>query len=236
MRLYFIRHGQSENNALYENTGSDIGRVDDPRLTAIGEKQADATAKFLSSTIDPIDRNANGNNFGFTHLYCSPMNRAIATGMYIAEAMDLPLGVLKDWHETGGIFLEDKQKGTFIQRPGMTHVEMLQLYPKLIINDTMNEDGWWNRPREEEAERPVRARRALCSMLEMHPGVNDRVAVISHGGFYNQFMAAVLNLDAIRPVWFDLYNCGITRFNFNSGNHSIVYHNYTAHLEKSLMT
>ena len=36
MRLYFIRHGQSENNALYTATGSDRERVDDPKLTEIG--------------------------------------------------------------------------------------------------------------------------------------------------------------------------------------------------------
>jgi 2,3-bisphosphoglycerate-dependent phosphoglycerate mutase len=236
MRLYFIRHGQSENNALYENTGSDIGRVDDPRLTEIGKKQAEATAKYLSTSIDPVDRNPNGSNFGFTHIYCSPMYRAIATGKYIAEAMDMPLVVLKDWHETGGIFLEDKENGTFIQRPGLTRVEMLQLYPMLKIADITKEDGWWNRPPEEEADRPVRARRAFRSMLEMHSNPDDRVAVISHGGFYMHFMAAAMNLDVIQSVWFDLYNCGITRFNFNYGNHTIVYHNYTSHLGNSLIT
>ena len=120
MRLYFIRHGQSENNALYENTGSDLGRVDDPRLTSVGIRQAEATARYVSSSVDPVDRNRSGRNFGFTHLYCSPMYRAIATGKYIAEALNLPLVVLKDWHETGGIFLEDKQMGTFIHRPGLT--------------------------------------------------------------------------------------------------------------------
>lgn len=236
MRLYFIRHGQSENNALYENTGSDIGRVDDPRLTDVGMRQAEATARYVSSFVDPVDRNPIGRNFGFTHLYCSPMYRAIATGKYIAEAMNLPLVVLKDWHETGGIFLEDKQKGTFIHRPGLTRAEMLQLYPKLILTDITKEDGWWNRPPEEEDERPVRARRALRSILERHPNPEDRVAVVSHGGFYNLFMAAVMNLEVIRSVWFDLCNCGISRFNFNDGDHTVVYHNFTTHLGNSLIT
>ena len=214
MRLYFIRHGQSSNNALYETTGSSAGRVDDPRLTEMGIKQAEATAKFLSTTADPVERSPNGNNFEFTHLYCSPMYRAIATGKYLAEALNLPLAVLRDWHETGGIYLDGNEKGTFIDRPGMTRAEMLQIYPKLNIVDITNEGGWWCRPPEEEDERPVRARRAFRSILEMHPNPKDRVAVISHGGFYMHFMAAVLNIDSIRPVWFDLFNCGITRFKF----------------------
>ena len=236
MRLYFIRHAQSENNALFETSGSDYGRVDDPRLTEVGLRQAELTSKYLSSTPDPVDRYTGGGNFGITHLYCSPMYRAIATGKCIAEALHLPLVVLKDWHETGGIFLEDKKNGTFTIRPGMTRSEMLQVYPKVDVRYVSSDGGWWNRPFEVDDERPVRARRAFQTLLEMHPREDDRVAIISHGGFYNHFMAAAMGLEVIRPLWFDLYNCGITRFKFNPGDQSVIYHNFTSHLGNGLIT
>jgi broad specificity phosphatase PhoE len=32
MQLYYIRHAQSENNDLWDRTGSDQGRSEDPKL------------------------------------------------------------------------------------------------------------------------------------------------------------------------------------------------------------
>ena len=49
MRFYFIRHGQSENNALWDQTGSNSGRNYDPELTAIGREQAERLARFISN-------------------------------------------------------------------------------------------------------------------------------------------------------------------------------------------
>ncbi len=236
MRLYFIRHAQSQNNALYEETGSDDGRVDDPCLTAIGQEQAALTARFLSSSSDPVDRLANGVGFDFTHLYCSPMYRAIVTAKPIAEALDMPLRVWTDWHETGGIFLEDKRKGEFIIRPGLNRSGMEQLYPKLMVPDSIGETGWWNRPFETDDERPIRARRVYHELLERHGGSDDRVAVISHGGFYMHFLSAVMGVDYLRSVWFRMYNCAVTRFDFEGGEQTVVYHNFTAHLPSRLIT
>jgi 2,3-bisphosphoglycerate-dependent phosphoglycerate mutase len=47
MRIFFIRHGQSENNALWVRTQSHHGRVPDPDLTEIGKRQLAYTAQFL---------------------------------------------------------------------------------------------------------------------------------------------------------------------------------------------
>ncbi len=47
MKLFFIRHGQSENNALWAETHSNLGRVSDPKLTSIGKKQIENAAQFL---------------------------------------------------------------------------------------------------------------------------------------------------------------------------------------------
>ena len=47
MRLYYIRHAQSENNALWDQTGSDEGRKHDPSLTELGWEQAMRAAHFV---------------------------------------------------------------------------------------------------------------------------------------------------------------------------------------------
>ena len=48
MQLYFIRHGQSENNLLWDQTRSDTGRVGDPELTSNGQLQANLVAQYLA--------------------------------------------------------------------------------------------------------------------------------------------------------------------------------------------
>jgi broad specificity phosphatase PhoE len=50
MQLYFIRHGQSANNRLWDTTSSDEGRVEDPELTDAGQQQAKLVAQFWPNT------------------------------------------------------------------------------------------------------------------------------------------------------------------------------------------
>ena len=47
MQLYFIRHGQSTNNALWDSTSEEKVRVEDPELTDIGKKQAQHLAEYI---------------------------------------------------------------------------------------------------------------------------------------------------------------------------------------------
>ena len=48
MQLYFIRHGQSENNALWDRAGPREERCPDPELTDLGHEQARRLARFLA--------------------------------------------------------------------------------------------------------------------------------------------------------------------------------------------
>jgi 2,3-bisphosphoglycerate-dependent phosphoglycerate mutase len=236
MRLYFIRHGQSQNNALYARTGSDRDRVDDPKLTDIGLRQAEITADFISSFGDPVDVGKNGSGFHLTHIYSSLMHRSIFTGTIIARKAGLPLMSWLDWHENGGVYFQDPSTGELCLRPGMTRSELLSEFPDLIIEPSVDENGWWNQPQESEDNRPIRARRVLQDLLQRHGGSDDRVAVVSHGGFFNQFLAAVIGLEKIQPVWFHISNCAITRFDFREGEQAVIYHNHVAHLPKDLIT
>ena len=124
MRLYFIRHAQSENNQLYAETGSHSGpeRRPDPELSPLGRQQARKLAQFLRDYGHPDARKAWGYDtqnlagFGITHLYCSLMVRAVATGSIVSKTLGLPLVAWEELHEVGGIHQKVEETGERIYR------------------------------------------------------------------------------------------------------------------------
>ncbi len=122
MQLYYVRHAQSENNALWDRTGSSEDRSEDPELSEMGKRQAVRVAKFLSETDESVEGYAhdsqNRGGFGLTHLYSSLMIRSVETGTAISEATGVPLMGWKDLHETGGIYLKNPETGEREGLPG----------------------------------------------------------------------------------------------------------------------
>jgi len=239
MQLYFIRHGQSENNALWLNTGSHIGRCEDPGLTAVGQQQADILAQFLrraDSTLQPPFDIQNVAGFGITHLYSSLMVRAVATGTVLASALDLPLAAWEDLHECGGIYLKDEEIDEPIGLPGRNRAYFETHYPDLVLPDSLGEAGWWNRPFEEPELRLSRAQRFLGDLIERHGHTNDRVAVVSHGGSYNYLLAAILNVPGREGYRFAINNAAISRIDFHDENIWLNYLNRVDFLPKELIT
>lgn len=240
MQLYFIRHGQSENNLLWETTGSETGRSHDPELTDIGHKQAQAMANFVSRPVTNFSEDEryrlNRAGFGFTHLYCSLMVRAVATGVVVAQSARLPLTAWVDLHEGGGIYLQQEDTGELNGLPGKARSYFETHYPGLVLPENLDEKGWWNRPFEEKEERLPRANRVLTELLKRHGGTDHRVAVISHGGFYNYFLTAVMGFDDDLPTWFSLNNTAITRIDFYDQRVNIVYTNRLDFLPGELIT
>ena len=241
MHLYFIRHAQSENNALYARTGGDRGRNCDPELTSLGCRQADLLAEFIAQAgpgaapgvFDP--HNAAG--FGFTHIYTSLMVRAVGTAHRLATALGLPLAAWEDLHEEGGIFLEDEASGELRGQPGKNRAYFEANFPTLILPPHLNAGGWWNRPFEAYELRRPRARRVLAELLQRHQGQGHRVALVSHGGFANHFLSTLLSLperaDGPDPDfpsiparrWFLMNNAAITRLEFTGHEVRLVYQN-----------
>ena len=243
MRLYFIRHGQSSNNALYDLTQSNLGRDEDPELSEIGRRQVTYLAQFLSQGASgPASENnkswdpQNRCGFGLTHLYTSPMVRAVATGTVVAQALQLPLRMWKELHEGGGIFLEDITGQVRTGLPGKNRTYFENHYPRLILPENLGPEGWWNRPFEEESDRRERASSVLHDLLARHADTDDSVAFFSHGGFYNYFMTTVLGLTKPDGVWFSINNAGITRIDFRSGEKQLVYQNRLDFLPSELVT
>ncbi len=227
MRFYFIRHGQSQNNQLWDETGSSEGRSLDAELTPIGQRQSELLSPFLR------DREI---EFGFTHLYTSLMARAIATGAILGDALDLPLFAWEDLHETGGIYIKDEQTGEHIGQPGKNRADFAERYPHLILPESLGEAGWWNRPFEEREQRVARAQRFLRDLLNRHGGTDDRVAAVSHGSFYNYFLSAVLEWPRKDGYWFGMHNTAITRIDFHQDRITLVYSNRFEHLPPEWVT
>lgn len=247
MELYFIRHAQSNNNALFAETGSWAARMPDPDITATGREQAQHLARYLAQPYVPPDPglfvDAPQRGFGLTHLYASPMRRAIVTAGYVAQALALPLAVWETLHERGGIFQLDEQdepQGL----PGADRATLTGYYPGLLLPESLDPAGWWQSRHEPREAVPGRARRFLAELRERHGSSDDRVAVFSHAGFYQSVMGALL--DSPRPdtdwqdpehVWFVLHNVGISRIDFSAtGSLAIRYLNRVSFLPDELVT
>jgi 2,3-bisphosphoglycerate-dependent phosphoglycerate mutase len=240
MQLFFIRHAQSENNALWTDTGSSVGRLIDPEVTKLGLQQAVRLAQKLKSThsaapfLDEDPSDATG--FQITHLYSSLLMRALTTANIVAEAIDQPILGLVDIFEGGGIWHEDEESGEYVGLPGKRQEELLAAFPRLILTEKIDPNGWWSRPFEPIEERIPRAKRVLEWLLDQHGGQDHKVVFISHAAFYNYFLCSLLGSTQRLPAWFELNNCGITKIDFQNSEVRLVYCNRIDHLSPELIT
>lgn len=263
MQLYIIRHAESENNAMWARTQSSEGRVSDPDITDIGHEQARLVAAFLAES-DPEQSagywdSHNRGGFNLTHLYSSYMLRAVATGTYISKATGVPLRAWEAIHEWGGIYEDDLETGKRILLPGSNRAFFAERFPNFVLHDGLGEEeGWWNyRPYEPPFETLKRAARFLNELLERH-GEDDRVGIVTHGGFAdsvakillrqwpiyslsdNGFDSAVippdLQTNAPEEMWFRMNNVAVSRLDFFPERFVVVYWNRVDFLPGELIT
>lgn len=229
LKVYFIRHAQSENNALDAKADTQKRRNEDPELTKLGRQQARLLADFIRSGYTCEDIHGNGSHrkgLRLTHLYSSLMVRAVQTGMEVSRAVGVPLVAWEELHEEGGIYLDDEGTGEPVGLPGKTRSFFESNYPEFVLPEELGEDGWWRgRPYEEDPLRWQRSQSVVETLLERHYNTNDRVAIVSHGGFYNLFIHTLLGLPRRNGVWFTMFNAGITRMDFLERETNVVYQN-----------
>jgi 2,3-bisphosphoglycerate-dependent phosphoglycerate mutase len=240
MQLYFIRHGQSENNALWGQTQDTKSFLIDPRLTSIGRRQTELLADHLVHT-QPESRDGawdpqNTTRFGITHIYTSLMLRAVETGTILARRLDLPLTAWVDLHERGGLVLDELPDQDPVGYPGQNRDFFEANFPQLVLPDGLGDTGWWGRPWENEVQRKERAVRVVKELQARHANSKDRVVLISHGGFYIHFLAALFGFPDEGGWWFLLNNTAISRIDSFSQEIQLVYHNRVAHLSDDLIT
>lgn len=239
MRLYFIRHAQSENNLLWDMNHSSEGRQADSALTALGVKQADRLAGYLRDSCQELpkdfqDRTKIG--YRITHIYSSLMLRALQTASAISKALELPVIGRKDLFECGGIYMADEETGERIGLPGRTYRELSKLFPNLILPDNDPDSGWWNRPFEIREERFSRARRVIQSMIDTHGATDDNVAIVTHGAFHNALLTVLLKLPEDHNNWINMNNAAITSVDIWEDGVGINYVNRTEFLPSEMIS
>ncbi len=227
MLLYYIRHAQSTNNALFNETGARIGRVADPDLSNLGGQQARLLAAYCIK---------HQKEFDFTHIYSSLMVRALQTAYPLAEAYHLPLNGQIDLHESGGVYLESETNGELHGQPGGTRIELMNAYPGINLPVEMNSHGWWDKPYETPEDRPIRAQRVLEWLIKTHPGKDERVVFLSHHGFFNHFFWSIMRIDRPQGSWLTINNTGITCFEIGKKDGTSVYINRLDHLSLEMIT
>jgi 2,3-bisphosphoglycerate-dependent phosphoglycerate mutase len=246
MQLYFLRHGQSINNANWDNPA--YIESPDPILTEAGILQASLTAEHFEK-FQPITDSAAWNphnryGYGITHIYTSMMERAAHTASFTARRLNVPFMVWEEIHESGGIFTRTQEsRGSGL--PGRSRVWFEANIPELTLPATLDGAGWWNRPLETEEECQVRAQRVWTEVLARHRDLPDRdeqrILFVSHGGFFVHLLCAILNLpwrNASHELrsWFMLNNCAISRLDVHKDEVSVCYLNRTDHLPAHLIT
>ncbi len=247
MQLYIIRHAQSVNNAIWVATGTGNGRLPDPPLTDLGHQQAQRLAGHMAATdpaipVEAFDP-ANRGGFHLTHLYTSLMLRALQTAHYVAEALDAPLHTWEIIHEWGGIYEEDLLTGERTGQPGLNRTAVAAQFPRCVVPDALGEEGWWNRPFDPYENTPIRAQTFLTELIGRHGGSDDRVAIFTHGGFFQALMRLLLGFPATNnhfghqtETWVHINNTAVTRLNFDDKSISLVYLNRLEHLPAHLIT
>jgi len=242
LQLYFIRHGQSTNNALWTNSGGEsylADRQTDADLTEIGQHQAEFVAKHLAQAyhltgFDPQNRQG----FGLTHLYCSLMIRAIKTGQAIAQQTGLPLVAMPEVHETGGVYemsvVDEEMRFVGLAGHGRSFFE--SEYPELILPEDLPEEGWWNRDKEPRENYLDRAQSIIDRLLGEHLGTDHRVGIVMHGGIFARILTILFKVQ-IEKYWFLMNNCAISRVDIDEDGHvMLVYMNNVSHLPDHLVS
>ena len=229
MELYLVRHAQSFNNSI----GNPSDRQHDPPLTEVGERQADLVGQYLSSGAGkcPDTRPTPFDGFGLDRLYCSAHFRCLKTADYIARHTGLAPEIWVDVHEEMGIYLDGVEV-----LPGMTPAEIRAQFPRVKIPDSMPAEGWWNRPVEAKQEWEARAARVAKVLREEMAHLDERIAVVTHGGFTRDLLAALINGGPMGADSFAVQNTSVHRIDFGARGMQVRYLNRLEHLSPELVT
>lgn len=201
VHLWFVRHGETENNVLarqLKDAEYEKARSSDPPLSALGHEQVrrvarhPALAKLFGPGKPPVD------------LYASPLVRAVETAAQLQCTLPgtPPIRLRAELTEVGGL-REALEDGGHLVLPGMTPDELQQRFPDLDLDlSEVPSEGWWaGSPVEDKSEagrRAIRERvaRVACWARELRPTApgGRHVVVIGHGALLNRLLVELLGV------------------------------------------
>ena len=153
--MILLRHGQSEFNLHFTATKRDPG-IADPRLTALGQAQAEAAAQALAG--ERIRR-----------ILCSPYTRALQTAAPVAKRLNVPVIVTPTVRE----------RYAFSCDIGSPRTALAIAWPGLDFGQM--DEVWW--PPVEEADHQIEARAALFRAEMAALADWQDTLVVCHWGF-----------------------------------------------------
>ncbi len=245
MELYIIRHAQSSNNALLNQSD----RVCDPHLTELGRKQAERLAHHLAT--EPHPEQVHGRDpedigvetvrgYGIKRLYCSAMHRSLETATTVGTAIGVRPEVWVDLHEHGGIFLDHRDERGVIGYPGMTRREIEREFPRVVLGEGVGDAGWWDPAHGQEnlascQGRAIRVAQELWRWFDA--AVDGPVALVSHAGFMEALLKALFERLPGANLTFYHLNTAITRVDMVPERELLVrYLNRVPHLPQDLVS
>lgn len=202
-RVLLIRHGQSQGNA----EGRFGGHTETP-LSALGQTQAEATARALASE-------------SVTAIYSSDLPRAVATAEPLARILNLQINQTSSFRERSVGLME-----------GLTFEEAAEKFPD-EYGALLRRDFEHILPGGESYRQLLdRASHELDRTITEHIG--GTLAVFTHTGticILALHLMGALDAKNLRPVWIATANCGITRFDLRAdGFVRVLAVNDTRHL------
>ncbi len=168
LRLFFVRHGQTEN---FENPPFNGWR--DARLTEVGRRQLDQVAEALAAV-------------PFLAVYSSDLGRALYGGRRLAEKRGLEPVVDPRWREM-----------SFGRWEGLSYSQLPPEDQALVRRLYSPGGGGADQPCPGGGESSLgfrsRVAEALADLRAAHPE-GGRVALVAHGGVCKMLWALVLNI------------------------------------------
>lgn len=202
-RILLARHGETEWNKIGRVQGwTDIG------LNAAGEAQAAKLAERLHGT-------------RLAGVYSSELSRARQTAAPIAAQHSLSVQALPGLREKGygkweGLTQEDLERD---------YAELWHQYHTLRVLEAIVPDG------ETWPEVCLRVAKSLQHILAAHPGAEETVLLVGHGGSARALVLEALQAPLPTLLRLHLDNASLSRLDFAALSDSrVVFLNDTSHL------
>ncbi len=185
----------------------------DPPLTETGIEQVRRAAPRLLQE-------------GITHLYGSPLYRALQTLEIIREFLPLDPVISPVFCETWGTGWNAR-----------TAAQLRERFPWVQLPASMEDGRWWPQVTETPETIGDRAREALGLIETRHRGTEDRVCLIGHIEFGRVLFHRLLDLNSNRSVTFTFRNASFSQIRWlDEARKLIVSVNDVHHLPVELWT
>eukprot|EP00039_Didymoeca_costata_P020954 m.342941 g.342941 ORF g.342941 m.342941 type:complete len:273 (-) comp22064_c0_seq1:20-838(-) len=216
MHCLIVRHGQSKNNALATGLAARIdggeinrndkdalwleGRFDDPPVTALGQQQSDALARYFREFNGEDEALEVARKHG-VKLYCSPMRRTCQTVAPLMTALNESCTVLPHIYEVGGVYTTFKDKNGVRKRVGpgksLSNDDIKKIHRKFDTEYLPSSGGWYSGKWEMNPEGRMRAARVAkwLKSPELAKEVGNRLLVlVSHSHFMDMLLKQLMGI------------------------------------------